>query len=86
MSSTLFEIKEEIFNKTPGMVITALTFAAAIAWNDGIQSLIDYYLPKEKRERFNAWFKIFYALALSIVIIILINVFNKLTKKITSLI
>ncbi len=75
------EIKVDLTKTFPTIIIGALTVVAGLAWNDAIQSLINYYVPEQDRGSGNAWVKILYALILTIGILILISTINIVTKK-----
>ena len=57
------DIKQNLKNKMPLIIIGSLTFIAGLAWNNAFIALIDYYVPKEYVNKDNAWFKILYAFA-----------------------
>jgi len=54
--------------------ISALLFASvmiviSLAWSNAITALIDYYIPQKYAKSSNAWFKVLYALILTLIVI-----------------
>lgn len=68
------EITVEMADRLPTLIIGALTLVAALAWNDSIKTLIDYYLPPSTLGLGNAWAKILYAIIVSLIVIVFISI------------
>jgi uncharacterized membrane protein len=75
----LSDVYSDISTKIPNFIITAFSLVAALAWNNAINSMIDYYTPEKYKNTNNYTAKLIYALALSIVIIIIIAILSKIT-------
>ena len=74
------EIKNEILQKTSGYILTAFGLVAALAWNDAIKSLIEYFSPLAKN---TILIKFIYATIITLVVVIVsIYVTRLLEKKI----
>ena len=70
----LTKLQDGLSKRLPAIIITSLTLTAGLAWNDVIQSIINYYVPENKKQEMNVWAKLMYVIILSIVIIIIIGV------------
>lgn len=79
-SIKLPRMKNSIESKMPSIIISSLTIVAGLAWNDAIQSIINYYVPEKYRGQANVWTKLIYVIILTIIIIILIDVLIRLEK------
>ena len=55
------------------LIASSIALVISLAWNNAITSLIDNYIPKKYSNSKNAWFKVFYALALTFLAIIIVN-------------
>ena len=73
------DVGNNMKNKMPVIIIGSLTFIAGLAWNNAFNALIDNYIPKEYRDRNNAWFKVLYAFILTTIIIVIISLIVKFT-------
>jgi hypothetical protein len=71
----------DLRTKMAELIINALLLVAAFAWSNAFDSLINYYVPAQYRHAKNAYFKIFYALVLSVVILIAINIFLRINDR-----
>jgi hypothetical protein len=71
------DVKQNLKDKYPTIIIGSLTLVAGLAWNDGFTALIDQYVPDKYKKGNNAWFKILYASVLTFIIVILITVILK---------
>ncbi len=67
------ELQVSLSKRLPAIIISALTLTAGLAWNDAIQSVINYYVPEDRKQAMNIWIKLIYVIILSIVIILLIE-------------
>jgi hypothetical protein len=65
----------------PSIIITSLTLTASLAWNDAIQTLINYLIPEKYRGKANVWAKLIYVVCLTIIIIIIMDFLIKLENK-----
>ncbi len=61
------------------LILGALSITVAYAWSNAINSLIDQYAPTDKNQK-NAWYKIFYALILTIVAGIILTMRDDIKK------
>lgn len=73
------EIHNNVKTRMPTIIIGSLTLIAGLAWNDAFKALIDYYVPEKYKNKTNAWFKLFYAFILTVIIIIAISIVLKFT-------
>jgi diacylglycerol kinase len=55
------------------LIVGAISLIVSLAWNSAITSLIDYYVPQKYANSKNAWYKVLYALILTIVIFAGVN-------------
>jgi len=62
------EFGKEAKNQVKGYIIAAFGLVAALAWNDAIKSLIEYFFPNKNG---SILLKFLYALILTIIIIFL---------------
>jgi hypothetical protein len=69
----LDDLQIRLSSRMPAIIITSLTLTAGLAWNDTIQSFINYYIPEDSKKEMNIWMKLIYVICLSIVIIIIID-------------
>lgn len=72
--STSEFFKGNLSKYLPSIIIGSLTLVAGLSWNSAFESLINNYVPQDKLLKYNAWFKILYALILSIIIVIAIGI------------
>lgn len=61
-------MKEEIREKTSGYILAAFGLVAALAWNDAIKSLIEYFFPLNKNTVF---IKFAYAFLITFLVVII---------------
>ncbi len=69
------EIKKEIQEKTLGYILAAFGLVAALAWNDAIKGLIEYFIPLSKN---TVLVKFIYAVVLTFVVVIVSIYLTKL--------
>ena len=72
------ELGKEAKNQVKSYIIAAFGLVAALAWNDAIKSLIEYFFPNEDN---SILLKFLYALILTIVVIILTKLAFKPEKE-----
>ena len=72
------ELGREAKDKAKGYVIAAFGLVAALAWNDAVKSLIEYFFPNKDN---SILLKFIYALALTVVIIVLTKLALKPEKE-----
>ena len=73
-------LTENVIIQIPLLLIGALSFVVAFAWNDAIKAIIDHYVPAEYKNSPNHWIKLMYAVALTLLMIILITFKRVLLK------
>lgn len=61
------KLRKQLKVKTTGYIMAAFGLVAALAWNDAIRSLIDYFFPLDKN---GLWIKFIYAIIITLVIVI----------------
>ena len=71
------EIKKEIQQKISGYVLTAFGLVAALAWNDAIKSLIEYFFPFNKN---TVLIKFLYAILITFIVVTISIYFTKLLR------
>lgn len=59
--------------KVSSLIFAAVTVVISLAWSNAITALIDYYVPQKYANSKNAWFKVLYAIALTILAIIVVK-------------
>ena len=64
---------DNIIMQIPLLLIGSLSFVVAFAWNDAIKAIIDHYVPAEYKNSPNHWIKLLYAIALTIIMLVLIT-------------
>ncbi len=69
------EIKKEIKQRVSGYVLAAFGLVAALAWNDAIKSLIEYFFPLNKN---TVLIKFIYAVLITFIIVIISIYLTKL--------
>ena len=74
------DIGSNVRKQLPIIIIGSLSLITSLAWNDAIQALINQYIPEEYKDSNNAWYKISYALCLTLIIIIVISIILKITN------
>lgn len=74
----LINLQNNLSNRMPSIIITSLTLTAGLAWNDAIQSVINYYIPEDRKKQMNIWMKLLYVICLTIVIIMIIGFLLKI--------
>jgi hypothetical protein len=57
------------------LVVGSVALIVSLAWNNAITSLIDQYVPAKYANSKNAWFKIVYAIIMTLLAIIFVKVF-----------
>ncbi len=62
------EIKKEIRQRTSGYILAAFGLVAALAWNDAIKSLIEYFFPLDKN---TVLVKFTYAVLITFIVVII---------------
>ncbi len=67
------KIKREIQEKTFEYLLAAFGLVAALAWNDAIKSLIEYFFPLDKN---TILIKFYYAILITF-IVVLVSVYLK---------
>ena len=72
------EFGKEAKNQVKGYIIAAFGLVAALAWNDAVKSLIEYFFPNKDN---SILLKFIYALALTVVIIVLTKLALKPEKE-----
>jgi len=60
------EIKKEIKQKTSSYILAAFGLVAALAWNDAIKGLIEYFFPLDKN---TVLIKFFYAILITLIVV-----------------
>lgn len=71
-------LRKEIKEKTTGYILAAFSFVAGLAWNEAIKSLIDQLFPFSKD---GILVKFFYAVIVTLVIVIMTIYLVKLIEK-----
>ncbi len=71
------KIEREIKKKILTYILGALGLVAALAWNDAIKGLIEYFYPQENN---TVAAKLVYALIITIVVILSSLIANKILK------
>jgi len=71
------EIKKEIKQRVSGYILAAFGLVAALAWNDAIKSLIEYFFPLNKN---TVLIKFIYAVLITFIIVIISIYLTKLLK------
>ncbi len=69
------EIKKEIQQRTSNYILAALGLVAALAWNDAIKSLIEYFFPLNKN---TVLIKFLYAILITCIVVIISIYLTKL--------
>ena len=69
------EIKKEIQQRTSDYILAALGLVAALAWNDAIKSLIEYFFPLNKN---TVLIKFIYAILITFIVVIISIYLTKL--------
>ncbi len=69
------EIKKEIQQKISGYILTAFGLVTALAWNDAIKSLIEYFFPLNKN---TILIKFLYAILITFIVVIISIYLTKL--------
>ncbi len=72
------DTNREVFNQTLTLLNQALALVAALAWNEAIKAVIDRYFP----ERSGLYSRFFYAIILTIIVVILARYISKLSKRV----
>jgi hypothetical protein len=72
--------------KMAELIINALLLVAAFAWASAFESLINYYVPEKYRNANNAYYKLFYAFCLSLLVLIIISVVLHINNKLGTII
>lgn len=61
------EVRKEIRQRTAGYMLAAFGLVAALAWNDAIKGLIEYFFPLNKN---TVLAKFIYAIVITFVVVI----------------
>ena len=61
------EIRKEVRQRTVGYILAAFGFVAALAWNEAIRDLIEYFFPINKN---TVLIKFIYAIVLTFLVVI----------------
>ncbi len=69
------EIKKEIKQRVSGYILAAFGLVAALAWNDAIKSLIEYFFPLNKN---TILIKFLYAVLITFIMVIISIYLTKL--------
>jgi len=69
------EIKREVREKTSGYILAAFGLVAALAWNEAIKGLIEFFFPISKN---TILAKFIYAVAITFVVVIVSVYITKL--------
>jgi len=69
------EIKKEVRQRTSGYILAALGLVAALAWNDAIKGLIEYFFPLNKN---TVLVKFTYAILITFVVVVVSIYLTKL--------
>lgn len=70
------DVKIEFINKVSTLLAAGFGLVAALAWNDAIQSLFKL-IPVKGTE---VWAKFFYAIFITIIIVLVVYYFNKVSE------
>ena len=71
------QISTNLKKQMPMIIVGSMTLVATLAWNSAFNSLIDQYVPEKYRSGKNAWFKILYAITLTMIVILITSVILK---------
>ncbi|OGZ67366.1 MAG: hypothetical protein A3C58_03700 [Candidatus Staskawiczbacteria bacterium RIFCSPHIGHO2_02_FULL_34_10] len=71
-------LRKEIKEKTIGYILAAFGLVAGLAWNEAIKSFIDQFFPNSGN---GVLIKFVYALAITIIVVVITVYLLKLTKK-----
>ncbi len=71
-------ISRQVKEKTLGFIITAFGLVAGLAWNEAIQSLIKSFFAVDKD---SIWAKFIYAIAMTIIVVIITVYLTKFFSK-----
>lgn len=71
-------IRQEVKEKTVGYITAALSFVAALAWNEAIKALIDQFIASDQN---SLAAKFMYAIIVTIIVVMLAVYLAKLSKK-----
>jgi hypothetical protein len=74
MSSLFVDFNKKQLGLT-ALVMGAVMIVISLAWSNAITALIDNYVPQKYANSKNAWYKVVYALLLTIVATIIVNNF-----------
>lgn len=69
------EIKREVREKTSGYILAAFGLVAALAWNEAIKGLIEFFFPISKN---TILAKFIYAIAITFIVVIVSVYITKL--------
>ncbi|MFA6427646.1 MAG: DUF5654 family protein [Candidatus Magasanikbacteria bacterium] len=72
------QIRSEVKKQTASYIVAALGIVAGLAWNDAIRGLIEYFFKVDKNSLLA---KLFYAVLITIVVIIFSIYINRLANK-----
>lgn len=71
-------IKNEVWGRTVGYVIAALSLVAGLAWSDAIKSTAEYLIPIN---RGSIWLKIIYAVIITSVVVVVSFYLTRVASK-----
>lgn len=69
------DIRKEIQQKTLSYILAAFGFIAALAWNDAIKGLIEYFFPLEQN---TVLIKCLYAFLITLIVVVVSTYITKL--------
>jgi len=72
------ELKSEIWEKTVGYIVAALSLVAGLAWSDTIKGIIEFFFPGGQR---GLWLKVIYAVLITLMVIVVSFLLARTTKK-----
>ena len=70
-------MKNKLVSETLGMMATAFSFVAALAWNEAIKGLIDEFIPKGK----GVASLFIYAILVTVIVIIITSRINHIKQQ-----
>lgn len=76
---SISEVEMQVVNKILTLVMSALGFVAALAWNDAIQTTFNNFFGKQSE----LWAKYIYAVILTGIVVIVSMQLDKALKKIS---
>lgn len=67
------DITANLTSRLPTIMISSMTLVAGLAWNEAFKQLIDNYAPAALKGSQNVWYKMLYALIVTIAIVVVIS-------------